>query len=245
MKKSIIFSFLFFFGYNVVAQKNVTTFGIQLKPMIVSKFFDSGAEEIVGDTYNANLTPRLGFNFGMLMRKGFTKSLSLEVAINMVRRNYRLVAYDERYDLTSTMDFAFVGYELPIQGLLYVRLGDNLYMNASGGFSLDNYPSGIYSVVSNQIDTLYYDLEQESRRLSWIQMAVVANIGFEYRTKSSGYIYLGTSLHRSFNDIADTRITYSLNNVAETTTTTLGGSYVTIDLRYFFHEDPERQKPKK
>ncbi len=223
------------------SQKNVTTFGIQLKPLISNKFFDSGQQLIPGESFNLIVQPRLGFNFGMLMRKGYTDNLSLEAGINMVRRNYQLEATDLTHDLRSKMKYSFVGYEIPVQGLLYVRLGKQLFMNAAGGLSFDFYPSSAYSVVSNKKDTINYDLEQLSRRNTWGQISVITNLGFEYRTKEKGYFYLGASLHRSFKDIAQTSATYTYNRVSEKLVFDLNGNYLTFDLRYFFYEEPERK----
>lgn len=245
MKKFFILLSVLLCSKDSFEQKNVTTFGIQLKPLISSKFFDSGGQDIYGETYNLNVQPKLGFNFGMLMRKGYTDNISLEAGINMVRRNFELTAMDFQYDLISKMKFSFVGYEIPIQGLLYVRLGKQMFMNAAGGLSFDFYPSSAYSVISARQDTLNYSLEQLSRRTTWTQISVIANIGFEYRTKDKGYFYLGASLHRSFNDIAATTVTYEVNRFQENLYLSLNGNYLTFDIRYFFFEEPERKVRKK
>jgi len=245
MKKFLLAILVLLVFQTAFGQKNVTTFGIQLKPLISSKFFDTGQQDLFGDTYNLNIKPKLGFNFGMLMRKGFTDNISIEAGINMVRRNYQLTATDQQYDLVSEMKFSFVGYEIPVQGLLYVQLGKQLFMNAAGGFSFDFYPSSAFSVVADKQDTLNYDLEQLSRRNTWGQVTVITNLGVEYRTKEKGYFYLGASLHRSFNDIAETTATYTVNRHSENMKFMLNGNYLTFDIRYFFFEEPERKVRKK
>ena len=232
----------------LLAQKDVTTFGIQVKPMVPSKFFNSGAQTISQEYLTVDMTPKLGWNFGMLMRMGFTDMFSLETGINVVRRNYNLNAYDAEFDTNLELDYTFAGYEVPVQMLVYVKLGDQFWMNASGGVSFDTYPSNAFSTNDAVVGTLVLDIEQRTFRRSWVQMALLANYGFEYRTKDKGYWYLGASYHRPFSDMATTEVAYVRHPFPDPEPSTekvsadLSGSYLTVDLRYFFHEDPDRKR---
>ncbi|MFN9801402.1 MAG: hypothetical protein ACK54P_15400, partial [Bacteroidota bacterium] len=132
----------------------------------------------------------------------------------------------------------------PLQGLVYVRLGKQLWMNASGGVCLDMYPSDIATSTSVRRDTMVYDFSQDTFRRRWIQVAILANYGFEWRTRKSGFLYLGASFHRPFQEIAYTKSTVTINTNPSSVVYELAGSYLTVDLRYFFHEDPQRRKAK-
>lgn len=224
----------------MIGQKNVTTFGIQFKPIVPSKFFNSGEEQVVQDYLTVNYKPRIGFNFGMVMRQGFTDVISLEAGINMVRRNYDLTARDTDLGMDLKLNFAFVGYEVPVLGLIYVKLGERLWMNGAGGVSFDFYPTSVFNLVSDVQDTIFFDFEQFTSRRHWMQVALLANYGFEYRTKTKGYWYLGISYHRPFDDVATTRATLIRDNIPLSVYNNLSGSYLTIDLRYFFHEKVEK-----
>ena len=68
------------------------------------------------------------------------------------------------------------------------------------------------------------------------QPAIAANAGFEYRTEKSGTIYLGASFHRPFTYIYLSRIGYDGNNKNVVIGNEMSGTYLTIDLRYFFPE---------
>lgn len=242
MTKRLILILLVILPSLAIAQRDVTTFGVQVKPMVPSKFFTTGTQTVTDEYISVDFTPRFGWNFGMLMRMGFTDMFSLETGINLVRRNYELNTSDSDYGTSMNLKYAFVGYEVPIQGLIYVKLGDELWMNASGGLSFDTYPSNAFSTTSSALDTLTFDLEQRTFRRSWVQMAVLANYGFEYRTKDAGYWYIGASYHRPFSNMATTEAKYIRNAVPRTVAADLSGSYLTVDLRYFFHEDPERKR---
>jgi hypothetical protein len=160
----------------------------------------------------------------------------------MVRRNYFVEAKDLDFNLESSMSFAFVGYEVPILGLIYVQLGERLWMNAAAGVSVDFYPSNVFKLVSDSQDSIIYDFEQHTFRKRWVSMGVLANYGFEYRTKDKGYFYIGASYHRPFDAIAVTEATYYRSNKPVTVENDLSGIYLTLDLRYFFHEDPDKKK---
>ena len=220
------------------AQERVTTFGLQLKPIIPIQFFDAGKQEKIVNNIEYINNPRMGMSFGMVIRKGFTKSLSLETGINFLRRNFDLTINDPDSAFSGTSQFRLVNYEIPVLGLVYVRLNRQMYMNVAGGVSFDIYPTPLFTA-----DTYYANAVN---RTYWLQTSLLANLGWEYRTEKSGYFYVGASLHRPFEKIFTEFVTYkgADGNRREETTFDLTGNYVTLDLRYFFHEDPERRKKK-
>lgn len=223
------------------AQEGVTTFGMQLRPLIPNEIVNFREVEASGEGIDATWIPRPSLIFGGMVRYGFTDSFSIESGINMVRRNYRVRIEGNDLGVQGELRNAFVGYEIPFQGLYYVRLSDKLWMNASGGLSLDMYPSNTFSAGFDQRDTIFYDLEQFTQRRRWLQIAVTANYGFEWRTKEKGYFYLGASYHQPIGPMAYSEAVIRWQGGIRRVITPLDGTYFTIDLRYFFHEDPERR----
>ncbi|MFN0032901.1 MAG: outer membrane beta-barrel protein [Flavobacteriales bacterium] len=226
------------------AQQNITTLGIQFKPMVPNRFLGVASETATNSSLTVEFTPAFGYNLGMVIRRGLTKNWSLETGINLVQRNYRLRFFYPELSAPQPMQFRLIGYELPVQGMIYVRLGDKLWMNASGGFSVDLYPSNVHSYSTLRVDSNIYDFYQKTYRTNWMQFALLANYGFEYRTKESGYFYMGVSFHRPFADIGISEATLEDNRVPVLLQYGLNGSYLTADLRYFFHEKPEHKKKK-
>lgn len=178
----------------------------------------------------------------MVVRHGITKSISFETGINYLKRNYNL-----HLDITDTnffdrSNFGIVSYEIPFQGLVYIRLSDNLYINSSAGLSINFFASSVQSLGENNM------LEHLSIIRSRSGISYLANLGFEYRTEKSGYLYVGVSLHNPFNPITRyTKVRYEdrRNNQFIYFQNELRGNFVTLDLRYFFHEDPTKKKSKK
>ncbi len=135
-------------------------------------------------------------------------------------------------------NFKIIGYEVPVAGLVYIPLSQHLFMNAAFGFSFDFFPSDISTASS------FY--EHYGARTEWVIPGMLANLGWEFRTEKSGMIYLGASYHQPFSEIYNSIITYTQFGKEELVSGFLRGNYLTLDLRYFFHEDPqERVKRKK
>jgi len=218
------------------SQERVTTFGIQIKPIIPSSLFNTGEQLLDQNNVFFSVKPKLGYSFGMVIRKGLTKSLSLETGINYLKRGYDLSIDARDLNFNESSNFNLISYEIPISLLVYVKLSREMYMNVSGGLSMDIYPSDLYTFSpSFQNDVIVSD---------WIQTSLIANVGWEYRTEESGYFYLGGSYHRPFSPIAKEIVWYNGNGRDERPIFELIGNYVTIDFRYFFHEDPEKKKRK-
>jgi hypothetical protein len=223
-------------GY-ATAQKGVTTFGIQVKPVIPVEIFDpltsverpnlKGTVELTG-----------GNAFGMSIRVGLTNTLSFETGIGQIKRSYTFGLTNDTSGFSGSGQVRYVGYEIPITGLAFIRLGERVWMNTALGFSLDMYPSDVRSDLENGQIYIF--------RRRWVQMGVLGNIGVEYRTERSGSFYVGATFHRPFNDMAVAELTYlGPNFFPYSMRTVLDGSYLTLDLRYYFHEDPEARRKRR
>ncbi len=220
------------------AQEKVITAGIQFKPIFSSKFFNTGSVDAASQNVQFSITPESGYCIGMVIRKGITNTISLESGINYVKRNFSLDITDSDSAFKTNSEFGMVGYEIPVQGLVFIQLSDQIYMDVALGVSLDFYPSDLSTRGDNY---LHY-----SARHSWFSPALLANLGWEYRTEKSGYFYLGASYHRPFSITYTSIIQYqNREKPYPEGRMDLQGNYLTIDLRYFFHSDPERRKKKK
>lgn len=236
-KLCFILFLLAFTPFGLIAQSNITTVGIQLKPIISAEFLNTGPQtETLGDI-NFTIAPANGFAFGMVVRKGFNDQFSLETGINYSRRNYDLRIGEDSTGFFGESDFSYVIYEIPVLALIYVRLGENTYLNNAFGINLNFLPSDWQSFDN------YF--EHYSSRSYWVMPALQANIGFEYRTRENGFYYVGFSFHQPFQDITTAAVLYKnpdSQEVKEVTAFDITGNYLTIDLRYFFHEPAKRQR---
>jgi hypothetical protein len=214
-------------------QAGVTTFGLQVKPVFPLSYFDP-VTTIEREHLTGTVELTGGYAFGMSVRVGLTKAISLETGLGQIQRRYAFSMVNDTSGYSDGSTIRYVGYEIPVTGLVYIRLGEATYMNAALGFSLDFYPSDVQRDI------------QEGRiymfRNGWAQVGILGNMGVEYRTYKSGIFYLGATFHRPFGDLAFADLTYyGPNFFPYTMRGALNGSYLTVDIRYYFHEDPERR----
>ncbi len=227
-KKTILLFFFssFLFGY---AQKGVTTFGLQYKPLIPVNVFNVEDLILQEEGYKVEVSSLLGHNFGAIIRWGITNTLAFETGLTYSRRNYNLTAsLDDT--LNDNSDFGLVTYEIPIQGLFYVRLSKSWYMNAATGFSMNFRASDVGNFTEKGVFS-------HTTAVKGLNLAYIANLGFEYRSKKSGTFYVGASLStplRSLGAIAIRSEDLSNNRLIEGT---ISGNYLSVDMRYFFNEN--------
>jgi hypothetical protein len=217
------------------AQERVITAGFQFRSLFSSEFFNTGPVDLTDNRVNFEMAPGSGSSFGMVIRKGFTNTVSFETGIHYIKRNYKIAMTDSIGKESSS--FSIIGYEIPVSGLVFIQLSDEIFMDVSLGLSLDFYPSDIQSTGDR--------FAHYSARKNWFSPAVIAGLGWEYRTEKSGYFYLGASYHRPFDYIYYSYFNYPDN---ETPTAQAGselqGNYLSFDIRYFFHSEPEKRKKK-
>ncbi len=223
-------------GIKVSAQNRVWTVGMQLKPIFSSRAFGTGPKVMTDRSLLYTLRPRGGYAAGMVVRRGYTQRLSFEFGINFTARNYQVNV--QGGPVPAENRFRIVAYEIPLSQLVFVRLSEYIYMNASGGLSVNMFPS---DVARNNDPLLVY-----AGRELIIHPGLLANVGFEYRSRKSGYYYLGASLNRPFRQIYTLSARYQVGSqVVSSVLSGFRGTYLTLDLRYFFHEDPDKKIRKK
>lgn len=227
----IIFSLI---SFSFFGQKKGTSFGIQIKPIIPVDYFNAGPFSISDSIVEINVNPKLGFSFGMMIRQRFSKSFALEVGISSVKRNYGVTAKGLTNNREDNTSFSFVGYQIPIQGLVYIQLSEQIFMNTTAGIGVDMYPSSIFTKGKN------FFLNNLTTRQRWPNFSLLANLGFEYRTLEKGTFYIGGSFNRPFSPIALSSFSYIYEgNKATHLNSFLNGNYITLDLRFFFPEKSE------
>ncbi len=235
---TIAFLIILTFQSSIFSQIGVTTVGIQLKPIIPINYFGAGPIQLTNEFATLDLSSKLGYSFGMVVRHGFTKSISIESGINYTRRNYNIFGASSYEYANDQADFGFISYELPVQGLIYIRIGELVYMNASIGLGINFYASDVASKGENNY------IDHYSERARWINASFLSNLGLELRTKEKGYFYVGASLNTPFNEITATRLNYYYEDNLSTKFDPifLNGNYITLDLRYFFNPRIENKK---
>lgn len=222
---SILIILLLALTQQVFAQLQEPRMGIAIKPIIPSALFDN--QELVTNqgAVQFAIDPKIGYSAGVVLRQDLPSLLSFETGIYYVRRIYNLSIGDSTGHSTSNK-FRFVNYEVPITGLIYIRLSENIYLNNTFGISLDFFPNSIFTENANY--------QQRAERNYWILPGLIADVGAEYRTEKKGNFYIGGSYHRMLLPMANTIIAYQNGSIEESIITPLSGHYFAFNFRYFF-----------
>ena len=211
--------------------------GLQIKPVLPLSFFDP-VTQVQRPSLSGQIELTGGVAFGMLVRHGITRTISLETGIDQIQRRYSVGILNDTSGYQGSTTLRWTGYEIPLTAMVFIRLGNRTYMNAAMGFALDMYPSD--AVVEMDEGRAYFF------RNTWVQAGVIGDLGVEYRTERSGIFYLGATYHGPFGPMATADLSYyDANFFPYTMRTELDGSYITVDLRYYFHEDPDKAKVKR
>jgi len=205
-------------------------FGIQAKPIIPVRMFGTGPVTLSEDNFSATVTPLWGYSFGGTVRAGITKRLAIETGLSIVQRNFRTDYAVPDSNLTSQTTVGIVSYDVPLNLLIYVQFSEKWFMNVSYGVSGNFYPSNVRSDDNNYPDMFI----TEGLRKSWIRVAMNANVGLEFRTEKSGFFYLGASFQYPFGPIFDIATAYKHKNINKPIFGEMNGTYITVDLKYFF-----------
>jgi hypothetical protein len=266
MRKSILCIILILNGLCGWAQDNenvqVLAAGVEFRPIFPIDFLKTGNQLVANNDFSISVSPKFSFSAGMIIRYGFHKRFALETGLNFVQRNYNLAIHRDsttsKPEYNSKTDFTIIGYEHPIKLLVFVQLSERIYMNAAAGFQFTFFPSDIFTSDENSSGSDQH-FKHSSLRLGFdgkpggdgfIHGGAIANLGFEYRTKKAGFFYLGGTYHVPFADVYSSKFAYADDSYSSPAQEVrLNGSYLTFDVRYFFHSKPiaakERKKKKK
>ena len=238
MKNNILIYVLLIIFFDLHAQSNTPKFGLQYKPIIPSQYFNSAHVEKASGAYGFSLSPKYSNSFGMILRQKINKTFIIESALNYTQRNYSLSINNDIQSINDITSFGIRSYELPIQLLTYVRASKLWYLNVAFGLSQNILASDVLSLGKN---TEAYT--QNTYRKNGGYRAMLANLGMEYRTQQKGDYYIGASLHLPWSEIGriypkyeDENNNFNNQNFDERFFLEITGTFVTLDLRYFFKE---------
>ena len=116
-----------------------TKMGIQFKPILPSAYFDASSIAENRDDFYFTLATKQSYSLGMIVRKEVNKTFAVEYGINYIQQNFALDVSNNIHNISDVTKFGIRSYELPVQGLVYVKISTEIYLNAAFGFSYNVY----------------------------------------------------------------------------------------------------------
>lgn len=216
-------------------------FGVQFRPVIPGDFLAKSEITARNGNFTGIFQQKYGYSFGGITRIGFTKLISFETGINLVKRNYNIHFSLPDSSLTAQGDVGIVSYDIPINAMVYVQLTKQFYMNASIGGSFVYYPSNVATIVPVDSKVVF---QAEGRRNRRFDAEVNANTGFELRTEKNGFFYFGASAKLPFAPIFKVAAIYKFpSEESVVAISDVNGAYISLDFRYFFHNTKRKGLP--
>lgn len=227
-------------GFTVFAQtKNraLNYFGFQYRPLIPVGVVGDRPFTIQEESFATTVTPVFGYNYGGIVRVGITQQMSIETGLGYTKRNFRLDYEIPDSNVVAQNRVGFVNYDIPVNWLVYVRLGRDWYANGSLGASLNFYPSNVRTTKNPFGQHLFIF---EGRRGGFFSFDVNANLGFEYRTEEKGVFYFGFSGKLPIQPILLIASEYRHDTFNQVSFGRIDGATVSLDFKYFFHRPDNR-----
>lgn len=238
--KFIFFLFILCLG-QVFAQNDKSSnayFGIQYKPLMAANFIGKSTMTLKDSSFESTFNQNLGYSLGGIVRVQLGKNIAIETGINQVKRNYTVSYASLDSNKTATKSLSFMSFDIPVNALFFVKMSEKFYLNTSMGPSIVFNPSNVASQVAYNKYTLF---KAEGRRKSTFSAELNANIGFEYRTKKSGFFYIGSSARIPFTSIFNVATMYETNGTKHIQYGSINGTYLSLDFRYFFSNNKTKE----
>lgn len=213
-------------------------FGLQVKPLIPLRLVGDKPFDIKNGNFNSTISPIFGYSYGGVIRVGLTELLAIESGINFTKRNYKAEYSLPDSSLTAEDDLGFISFNIPLNLLVYVKLGNQFYMNVSGGASVNYNPSNIRSKINPSGAHLFIF---EGRRLHFFDFNANIEVGFEYRTVYSGTFYLGISGRIPFTPTLDIATEYRNDTYKSVAYGQIEGATFALAIKYFFHNNNHKE----
>jgi hypothetical protein len=213
-------------------------FGFQFKPLIPFGLVGDRPFDMKEGNFATTVSPTFGYSYGAVVRVGISDLLAIETGINYTKRNFNLDYEVADSNIVGQDDFGFVNFEVPVNFLVYIKLGNQAYMNTSIGASANYNPSNIRTLSNPEGIHLFIF---EGKRLAYFNYNINANVGFEYRTKESGIFYLGVSGRIPFSPLMQVAAEYSYDTYDIVSLGLIEGATFSFDLKYFFHNNKRKK----
>ncbi len=221
------------------------TAGIELRRIQNFSVLSADSSVLIDPDQNFRASYQLqsGFGFGGVIRLRLSRIWNVESGLYFTRRRYRFGIRDLQEPFDSRTEFRVMGYEIPFKGLIYIQLGDQLFMNVAMGVALNFTASDVIAAERT------YNIK--GFKPAWVRLGILGNVGFEWRTEKDGYFYIGATWHQIPGEIMRTEVNYfrpAENSPGQFLPSgrqrgILDGTYFSIDLRYFINP-VVKKKPK-
>jgi len=206
-------------------------FGVQIRSIIPTAFVGNPTTSLQKEGLKSSIQQTPGYSFGGIVRVGLTELLALETGINFSQRYFHVQSSIADSGLYVTNRLEFIQYDLPLNGLIYIKLSKQFYANASLGVNAGFKPTSIATLNNVGGSKFFYHTGYVDKKAC---LDINGNLGFEFRSKKSGFFYLGATVRLPLAPVFTYISTYRNQGYKITEYGKVSGAFLGVDFRYFF-----------
>jgi hypothetical protein len=202
-----------------------------VRPVFPTRFIGEPETILTNNEFSTTISQKMGYSFGGTVRAGLTKLIAFETGINFTQRHFDISMSVADSNVFATNELTFIEYDIPLNGLVYVQMAEKVYMNASLGLALRFKPTdvGVRTLPGGSFDFFHTGMVTSKTGFD-----LNVNVGFEYRTEKSGFFYIGGSGRVPFAPVFEMIALYKYQGYKNTVIGDIDGSFLAIDIKYFF-----------
>lgn len=230
----VLILFMHSFAWTQTARKKErfpSYFGFQVRPIFPTRFIGEPETTLSKNEFTTTIKQTLGYSFGGTVRAGITKLIAFETGINFTQRHFDLTMALPDSNVYGKNDLTFISYDVPLNGLVYIQLSEQFFMNASLGVAVNFKPTDVGTLTLTGGKNAFTHTGRVSRKTGF---DLNANVGFEFRTEKSGFFYLGGSGRVPFAPLFTMVAQYQNQGYKNTLYGEIDGTFLALDFKYFF-----------
>ncbi|WP_139230282.1 outer membrane beta-barrel protein [Lishizhenia tianjinensis] len=222
--------------------KSESFFGINYKPLIPFGIVGDAPLDLQNGNLRSTVSSKLGYSFGAVVRSRVTDLIALETGLLYTQRNYQADITLSDSNLYAHSEFGIINFDLPVNALVFIQLGRNIYANAMLGGSLNFNPSDVRDTVNlgtgpHQFIFAGSRYTKAPEKNGYLSFAINAAVGFELRTRKDGTFYMGVASKIPVSPTLEVGTAYrqSQQGYVLGNQGILSGATFSLDFKYFFH----------
>lgn len=216
-------------------EKYPTHFAFQLRGLIPNKFSEPKSNTVFNDTLTSTITQKNGFSFGGVIRRRYTDRLGVEMGLNLCKRYYDVSTGIPDSNQFFSKDFAFTNFELPINGLVFIKLSERNFASAALGVTAIYKPS---SVAAEEFKENKGEFSMAGIVEQKFNLNLNAQLGFEFVSDKKGIFYVGGSAHIPLTPLlyfySKYKYNYANSDISTAVVYEQRSPFFTVDLRFYF-----------
>lgn len=214
-------------------EKFPTYFAFGVNTLFPNNFQGTKNYSINQGITQSDIEQLIGYNFGGLFRRSYSERFSLEAGMYYATRRFDIQATIIDSNLMTRDTMKFTTIEIPVNAIVFVKMSETIYSNVGFGLSFIYKPSTVrvFSKPNDPSSMNHFGIVTNKFGLDLNGQA-----GVEFRTFNKGIFYVGGTVRVPLLDLFTMYSSYKYKtNKAEVGSQKIGGDYISLDIRYYFH----------